>query len=151
MNEKSFEKLELNTVNVLRLLKECKKTSSTTNAISCNFYDSSLKNKAPILDFDKDKLIQHEETIRYLLGQLHAVHTNKKTMSLPYGLMNYKGENWTNDNMALYALYYLGTASLELPFFQKTDKGAVSPISEYKTLQPTFWPPKKEERELGDE
>ena len=139
-----FEKLELNKRNVLLLLNKCKKTDATVNVIKCNFYKGEIRSKAPVLEFDKDQLVAHEESIRYLLGQLHAVHTGRKTMSLPYGLMNYKGENWTDDNMALYALYYLGTASFELPLFQETPNGAASPISEYKTLQPTFWPPKED-------
>lgn len=89
--------------------------------------------------------MQHRESIRYLLGQLHAVHLNRKTMSVPYGLMNYKGENWTKENVALYALYYLGVASLTLPDFIPANGGAVSPIADLKSLKPTFWPPKKEE------
>ena len=141
----AFEKLELNKLNVLKILKACKKTDATVNVISDNFYDSSLKDKAPILDFDKEKLMAKRESIRYLLGQLHAVHAGKETMSLPYALMNYKGDNWTDDNMVLYALCYLGTASLTLPHFLPTKDGhAVSPISDFKSLKPTFWPPKDE-------
>lgn len=140
-----FEKLELNTFNVLRLMQKCKKTNATVNVISCNFYGVDLPHKAPVLDFDKDKLLENKQTIRYLLGQLHAVHIGAKTMSLPYGLMNYKGENWADNNMALYALYYLGTVSFTLPLFRMGNKGAYSPISEFKALRPTFWPPKDEE------
>ena len=113
--------------------------------IKCNFYKGELRNKAPLLEFDRDQLEKHEESIRYLLGQLHAVHSGRKTMSLVYGLMNYRGENWTDNNMALYGLYYLGTASFELPLFQAVENGAASPICEFITLQPTFWPPKDEE------
>ena len=140
-----FEKLELNTFNVLRLLQKCKKTDASTNVIKCNFYDTELRDKAPLLEFDRDQLETHKGSIRYLLGQLHAVHAGRKTMSLPYGLMNYRGENWTDNNMALYGLYYLGIASFTLPLFQASDKGPFSPISEFKALRPTFWPPKDEE------
>lgn len=140
----AFEKLELNKLNVLRLMKECRKTDATVDVISNNFYTGPIKDKAPILDFDKEKLWAKRESIRYLLGQLHAVHAGKETMSLPYALMNYKGDNWTDDNMALYALCYLGTASLTLPFFQPVRDGVISPIADFKSLKPTFWPPKDE-------
>ena len=140
----AFEKLELNKLNVLRLMQKCKKTAASTEVRIMNFYDDELKDKAPLLDFDKDKLLENKDAIRYLLGQLYAVHAGKEFMSLPMGLMNYKGENWTDDNMALYALYYLGCASLTLPKFCKAMGGAVSPIADFKNLKPTFWPPKDE-------
>lgn len=140
----AFEKLELNKLNVLRLMQKCKKTAASTNVVIMNFYDDELKDKAPLLEFDKDKLLENKDAIRYLLGQLHAVHAGKKFMSLPYALMNYKGENWTDDNMALYALLYLGCASLTLPKFSQAMGGALCPITDFKSLKPAFWPPKDE-------
>ena len=139
-----FEKLELNTVNVLRLLQKCKKTAASTNVLRCNFYDTRLRDNAPLLEFDRDQLETHKGSIRYLLGQLHAVHAGRKTMSLPYGLMNYKGDNWTKENVALYALYYLGVSALALPAFVQAKGGAGSPISKFN-IKPTFWPPKEDQ------
>lgn len=49
-----FEKLELNTFNVLKLLQKCRKTDASTNVIKCNFYKGELRNKAPLLEFDRD-------------------------------------------------------------------------------------------------
>lgn len=139
-----FEKLELNTFNVLRLLQECKATDATKNVVSRNFYDDESRGKAPVLELDRDKLMENRETIKYLVGQLHAVHKGLEFMSLPLGLMNYKGDNWTKENMALYALYYLGVSALALPPFVQVKGGAVSPISDFN-IKPTFWPPKDEE------
>lgn len=147
----NFEKLELNEENVLRLLKACRKTDSTRKSISNNFYAGDLKSKAPTLEFDVDKVAEHKNSIRYLLGQLHAVHTHKKSMSIPYGIMDYKGNNWTKNNMVLFALYYLGTVSFSLPHFTQGNGGAVSLIEYQPNLKPTFWPPQKEDREPGND
>ena len=140
-----FEKLELNEENVLRILKDCRKTDATRKVISNNFCSGELRDKYPTLDFDVDKLAEHKKSIRYMLGQLHAVHTHKKSMSIPYGIMNYKGDNWTRNNMALFALYYLGTVSFSLPHFLPGNGGAVSLIEYQYNLKPTFWPPKEED------
>lgn len=148
----NFEKLELNEENVLRLLKDCIKTDSTRKSFSDNFYSDKLKSKAPMLEFDIDKIGEHNKSINYLLGQLHAVHTHKETMSISYGIMDYKGNNWTKNNMALFALYYLGTASDNLPYFSQGNGGSLTVLEiQYHRLKPTFWPPQKEDREPGND
>lgn len=141
----AFEKLELNKLNVLRLMQKCKKTSQTQNVIYARIYSESSDKKSQVLEFDKAQIDSCRYSIRYLLGQLHAVHTQKETMTLSYGLLDYKGNEWTDDQMALWALYYLGIASTTLPQFEKAVNGGFcSPIGIYKALKPTFWPPKDE-------
>lgn len=137
------EKLELTPRNVYRIMKECQKTDATKHVIKSNFYSSTAGRKAPILEFDEEKLDEYENTIRYMAGQLMAVHRRKATMIPSYGAMDYKGRDWTNnDNMALFTLYYLATASLVLPSFEKgINDGVASPIGKSIKLRPTFWPP----------
>ena len=138
-----LEKLELAPLNVLRIIKECKKTDATKHVIKSNFYSSTAGKNAPILEFDEEKLDEYENTIRYMAGQLMAVHRRKATMILSYGAMDYKGKDWTNnDTTTLFAFYYLATACPVLPPFKKGINGGVaSPIGDYMDLLPTFWPP----------
>ena len=141
-----FEKLELNKLNVLRLMQKCKKTPQTQNVIYARVYSEDSGKQSQVLEFDKEQIDSYRYSIRYLLGQLHAVHTQKETMALSYGLLDYKGNNWTDDQLALWALYYLGIGSAVFPQFEKAVNGGFcSPIGIYKSLKPTFWPPKKDE------
>lgn len=144
----TFKKLELTPLNVYKLMKECKKNEMTQNVIKSTFFSKTCGKKAPILEFDKEKILENKDSIRYMFGQLHAVHAKKATMIPSYGLLNYKEENWTDDNMALFSLYYLGTAASVFPEFEKGIHGGVaSPIGEYKNLKPTFWPPEPEKND----
>lgn len=124
-------------------MKECKKSNTTKKVRIANFYAPSLQSNIPTLEFDEEKLDMYENSIRYMIGQLHAVHTRKQTMIPSYGAMNYNGKDWTNkDNLALFSLYYLATASLCMPPFEKAKNGGVaSEIGIFINLKPTYWPP----------
>lgn len=63
-----FEKLELNEENVLRILKDCRKTDATRKVVADNFYVDELKDRAPLFEFDIDKIAEHNKSINYLLG-----------------------------------------------------------------------------------
>lgn len=106
-----------------------------------------------MLEFDGDKLVEHRVGILYLLGQLQVVHTHEKFMRIEDGLMDYKGKIWTKNNMAVFALYYMGTAAGCIPGFAREDGVSYTIIDQehpwYNTmimgtgrLKPTFWPPK---------
>lgn len=98
--------MELTPRNIYRIMKECKKSDSTKRVITANFYATALRDKAPTLELDKEKLDEYENTIRYMVGQLHAIHTNKETMLPSYGAIDYKGRDWTKgDNMALFSFF----------------------------------------------
>lgn len=141
----NFEKLELTPRNVYRIMKECQKTDTTKNVVKTNFYTQEAGKKAPFLEFDREKLNEYRQTIGYLVGQLHAIHTHHETMLPSYGAMDYKGNDWTKgDNMALFSFFYLATVTSQLPHFDKGNKGGVaSPIGLFK-IKPTFWPPEEE-------
>lgn len=143
-----LEKLELSRRNIYLIMNACKKTDATKKVVKTNFYTVEAGREAPFLEFDREKLNEYGQTIGYLVGQLHAIHTNKETMIPSYGTMDYKGNDWTNgDNMALFSFFYLATATANLPYFDKENKGGVaSPIGLFK-FKPTFWPPESGEEE----
>ena len=108
-----LKRLELNKQNVMKVLFDCKVTENskkTTHPIS--FYSKESARTAPKMSFDEEKLIKNIGIIQYLLGQLQGVHQRKDPLTPGEGIINYKGEKWTDDIRALYALYYLGCASL---------------------------------------
>lgn len=43
--------------------------------------------KAPTLELDAGKINEYKQTIRYMLGQPHSVHTHKDSMIPAYGTM----------------------------------------------------------------
>lgn len=140
-----LEKLELNRRNIYLIMNACRKTDATKNVVKTNFYTEDAGKKAPFLEFDREKLNEYGQTIGYLVGQLHAIHTDKESMIPSYGTMDYKGNDWTEgDNMALFSFFYLSTAVGALPRFDKGRNGNVaSPIGLFK-FKPTFWPPEEE-------
>lgn len=142
-----LEKLELTPRNVYRIMKECRATEASKRVMTTNFYSSTAGRTAPKLDLDIEKLDQYSNTIAYLLGQLLAVHLQSETMIPSYGAINYHGLDWTGgDNLALFSLYYLGTASMNMPYFEKgRNGGTTSPIGLTSLrIKPTFWPPEEE-------
>lgn len=143
-----LEKLELTPRNVYRIMKECQKTDTTKKVVKTNFYTDEAGKEAPLLEFDGEKLVEYMETISYLVGQLHAIHTDKESMIPSYGTMDYKGNDWTkDDNVALFAFFYLATAVGALPRFDKGRNGNVaSPIGLFN-IKPTYWPPESGEEE----
>ena len=139
-----LKRLELNKENVMKVLFDCKVTENskkTTHPIS--FYSDESSRKAPKMSFDAEKLINHLEIIQYLLGQLQGVHKRKDPLTPGEGIINYKGEKWTDDNRALFALYYLGCASASFPnFVDGKNSAETDNISAFYSvmLKPTYAP-----------
>ena len=139
-----LKRLELNKQNVMKVLFDCKineNSRKTTYPIS--FYSDELSRKAPKMSFDEEKLINNIGIIQYLLGQLQGVHKRKDPLTPGEGIINYKGEKWTDDVRALYALYYLGCASASFPeFIDGKNYAETDNISAYYkiNLRPTFAP-----------
>ena len=119
-----LSKLELNQKNVMELLFKCKATPQSKEIVTSAIYSKDSSRKAPKLSFDNTILNTHYHLIRYWLGQLQAIHQEKKTMPLSNGLINYQNKPWTNNEKALLALYYLATAADELPPFIDGEKHA---------------------------
>ena len=139
-----LKRLELNKENVMKVLFDCKVTENskkTTHPIS--FYSKESSRKAPKMSFDEEKLINNLWVIQYLLGQLQGVHKRKDPLTPGEGIINYKGEKWTDDMRALYALYYLGCASASFPnFVDGKNSAETDNISAFYALmlKPTYAP-----------
>lgn len=112
-----LKKLELNPQNVLELLLKCKATPQSTSVNNVSFYSSESTRKAPTFPIDQDIVFSYRKLITYWFGQLLAIHNHKEYMTPGEGIINYKGEKWSSDNRALFALYYLGTSSTAFPYF----------------------------------
>ncbi len=127
MDEKILSKLKLNKQNVASICLACQVTKQTPKdeIISDHFYSKKRSTrKAPLMTFDNEKLCDHINLIKYLYGQLKVVHDRKDSFTPAQGIIDYTGNKWTNDNNALFALYYMGTASLTIPYFVDGEKYA---------------------------
>lgn len=138
-----LKRLELNKQNVMKILFDCKATENSKKATPITFYSKSSTRKAPPVLFDSEKMFKYYSTISYLLGQIKGVHEKKPFLTPAEGIFNYKGEKWTDDNRALFALYYLGCATTTFPQFIDGEKSAITPPlkSFYEgNLVPTYAP-----------
>ena len=139
-----LKRLELNKENVMKVLFDCKVTENskkTTYPIS--FYSDKSSRKAPKMSFDAERLINNIGIIQYFLGQLYGVHKRKDPLTPGEGIINYKGQKWTDDMRALFALYYLGCAAASFPdFIDGENHAETDNISAYYkiNLKPTFAP-----------
>lgn len=141
MSDKRLDKLKLTPKTVIELLYTCRKTASTKSVTNANFYDETSSRKAPIMQLDSLNITANRHQIIYLLGQLNAIHNNKPTMTPAEGFFDYTGQKWTDDQRVLFAFYYLGTASGNLPHFIDGEKYAYSNLTKVEPwLKPTFPP-----------
>ena len=138
-----LKKLELNKQNVMKVLFDCKANESSQKTQTVSFYSKESSRKAPPILFDVNKVVNHRHIIQYFLGQLQGVHKRKDPLTPGEGIINYKGEKWTDDNRALFALYYLGCAAVSFPKFIDGEKSAeTNNITAYYNvmLKPTYSP-----------
>ena len=138
-----LKRLELNKENVMKIMFEMRATPESKRKTESTFYSKSSIRKAPPVLFDSEKIFDYYSTISYLLGQIKGVHEGKVHLTPAEGIFNYKGEKWTDDNRALFALYYLGSVTSTFPRFIDGEKSAMTPPmkSFYEgNLIPTFAP-----------
>lgn len=136
--ENALKMLELNPKNVVGVLLQCKATPETKKVYNANFYSEDSKQQAPEYPLDVDKLIQYRSLIQYWLGQLQFVQGKEKAVSPAMGLVNYLGKRWTEDNRALFALYYLATSLFLIPSFR--DRELPDAALYYSSLPATYAP-----------
>ena len=77
-----------------------------------------------MMKFDYKKLGDNCNLINYLFGQLKVVHERKDPFTPAQGIVDYTGKRWTDNDNALYALYYLSTSALTLPYFVDGEKNS---------------------------
>ena len=135
--------VDLNEENVARIFKYCTASILTPakNAVVSSFYSNNNTSKK--IKFHKEKLLEMQESVQYMLGQLMCVHKKREFMILTDGFKKYTGKNWTEDKTLLFSLYYLGVATNHLPAFEPSDDGSndyFAPISKQLSLKPTISP-----------
>ena len=138
-----LKKLELNKQNVMEILFKCKASNTSSKTITANFYSDKSVRQSPSIQLDSQTLFSYNTLILYWLGQLQVIHQQKDKLTPAAGIINYKGEKWTDDNRALFALYYLATSTLYFPKFEDGPTCAETPSLKnyYKThLFPTYSP-----------
>ena len=142
-NIPELSKLELNQKNVMELLLKAKPSQKTQSITRANFYAKESSRQAPILPLDKDVILSHSYLVRYWLGQIQDLHHQHPVLKPEAGIINYKGQPWTNDYRPLFSLYYLATATHQMPFFEDGRNGSEARRLDifYKTgLRPTYSP-----------
>lgn len=110
----------MNKPNVLSLFLTCQATPDTPkeNIIGEHFYSrTDSTRKALLMKFDYKKLGDYCNYINYLCGQLKVVHERKDPFTPAQGIIDYTGKRWTDNDNALFALYYVATASFVIPLF----------------------------------
>lgn len=142
MKFKSEEMLDLNEENVKNIFNYCLAKKDTKDPIKAEFLEGAPNAQLPNIFFSKEKVLEKNHTITYLLGQLNDVHLKSHHISLLDGFNKYDGTTWTNNKGTLFMLYYLGTIATMLPTFQlfKPKKTYVSIILGNSFLKPTLSP-----------
>ena len=141
MSDPRFQLLKLSERTVKELFVRWLRTEKSEGYINSTFYDESSIRKAPIVQLDNSAVMGYTSLIRYLLGQMKAVHENKGYITPGSGSNYYTGEKWTRDNSVLSALYYLSTAAGALDLFVDGEKYAYSNFRNLVTmLRPTYAP-----------
>lgn len=146
MDEKILSKLKLNKKNIATLVLACRAMPDTAeeDILVDHFYSRKKSTRqAPVIKFDNSKLCDNIPVIMYLVGQLKVVHDRREIFTPSQGIFDYTGNKWTDDNNALFALYYLATASLTIPYFVDGEKYAEARnmTNLYnRTLIPTYPP-----------
>ena len=119
MEFKKEDMIDLNEQNVQQLFFYClaNNTTPSENIVKSNFFEDDSNFNTPVMNFDKAKVSQIAKKVCYMLGQLKALHVGTANMIATDGFQKYDGTNWTQNKVALFALYYLGDVSAFLPKF----------------------------------
>jgi hypothetical protein len=143
-----FEGLELNGKNVMDIYNQCKKTEKSKETIRAYMFDSiSTQIFTPPIDFDKEKITEHHDTILYFLGQLEAVHAGHKVLIPNDGLKRYDHVVWSPHNSLVFTLYYLAVASDCMAVFTKRDNLICTSIANIQATVSPSDPSYKEKME----
>lgn len=92
--------LDLNQDTIQKIFDNCLSSTITTEYTLSSIFRKDLgfeKNDNPI-SFDKQKIKQNTESIKYLYGQLYTIHRNLYSLRIPYATKKYTGEQWTTDS-----------------------------------------------------
>ncbi|MBQ8604196.1 MAG: hypothetical protein IJ410_05070 [Oscillospiraceae bacterium] len=144
-NEKSFHPTDLNEGNVQAIFNRCLRKAESKEIARAALFSRIMgysEEEELVVDFDENALLKNERNIRYLYGQLSAVHTGKglkNRLSMADFSTNYQGSVWNLTEAAVKELLYLGcnkAVALSYPFSKAENDTTV--IS--KDIKPTLSP-----------
>ena len=120
MEFRKEDMLDLNEQNVQRIFSDCLANDKTdpSNVLEKNFFGRYVPGNIPKMKFDKEKLHGYSKSIIYMICQLKSIHERKAELGLMDGFRKYDGTNWTQNKIALFALYYLATTTSFFPEFE---------------------------------
>ena len=145
MEFRKEDMIDLNEQNVQKLFAYCLANDSTPLeriAFSC-FIEENKSINVPVMKFDKAKVVQETNKLIYLFGQLRAIHIGTASMIATDGFLKYDGTTWTQNKVALFALFYLGEVSSLLYKFTyyPSSKNFATPLNlKAHLLKPTLSP-----------
>ena len=145
MEFKKEDMIDLNEQNVQKIFAYCLANNKTpaSNILEKNFFSYITPGNVPKMKFDKEKLSESSKKILYMVCQLSAIHEKRAELSITEGFKKYDGTNWTQNKIALFALYYLATTTSFFPEFEylPISKDFFSCIADFKDiLKPTLSP-----------
>lgn len=147
IEEQGFRPIDLNEGNVQAIFNRCLATDNTTEHIKSELYhkewdylkDSDLTEELTeelneklwytgsdhLIIFDKKALLNNLKNIRYLYGQLIAVHRDTNSIhtdedSNSSVMKNYQGKIWTIKKSTLLQFFHLGVGSNTIYWFTRS-------------------------------
>ena len=143
--QKSFLPIELNESNVQEIFNNCLRKETTKNIAKSVLFSRimgyPIENET-VINFDENALLKNNLNIRYLYGQLKAIHTGEnksKRLSVNDLKENYRGSIWSQSKASLLELLYLGcntALNLTFPFSKKNNDTTVISKDIVPTLSP---------------
>lgn len=135
---KSFTPIDLNEENVETIFQRCLATASTTEKQSSALFRAQygFENTSAPISFDRKKILENKEAIKYLYGQLQTIHSGNFTFAPSDLVKKYSSLSWTNNKGILMEFLHLGNSiALYNPF--QADSKTTNFIQKIKpTLSP---------------
>ena len=136
-----FKPLDLNEMNVQAIFKRCLITDSTDekNIIHSILYGEStgFSKLGKQISFDKQKLFEDTDTIKFLYGQLQSSHNNITRIPIKNSNKKYDGQNWTTNDGVIMELFHLGHAiNIISPFYILNNNVLANSMKFEPTLSP---------------
>ena len=109
----SFTPTNLNEQNINKLFKQCLATTQTQKPLRCVLFQKEKgfpQDSRPIF-FDGDIINAAIPAIKYVLGQLKAVHQKEPSITTTSVKTTYQNIDWTSNKNLVIALLHLATAA----------------------------------------
>lgn len=96
---KSFTPIDLNEENVQTIFKRCLASDSTDEKQSSALFRAryGFESTSTPISFDRKKILENKDAIKYLYGQLHAIHSGNFIFAPSDLVKKYSSLPWTNN------------------------------------------------------